>query len=201
MNEKELIKRAKSGDFKAFTALIDAHKAKIYALANKLAGNSEDAEDIVQETLLKAIDNIDQFRGEASFGTWLYSIALNQARAHYAKSKQAELKPVEEYLPASEEHNHGRGHDDFKLFDWDDPHKLMESAELKQVIDRAIADLPYKYREAFTLRYIEELSVKEVAKIIKESEAATKSRILRARLALRDALSHIFEERYGRQMQ
>jgi len=201
MNEKELIKRAKSGDFEAFTVLIEAHKSKIYALANKLAGNSEDAEDIVQETLLKAIDKIDQFRGEASFGTWLYSIALNQARAHYAKAKQADLKPVEEYLPGAHEHGTEHAHEGFTLFDWEDPHRIMESAELKRVIDEEIAKLPYKYREAFTLRYIEELPVKEVAKIIRESEAAAKSRILRARLALREALSNIFEERYGRQVQ
>jgi RNA polymerase sigma-70 factor (ECF subfamily) len=201
MDEKELIQRAQSGDFEAFNALIEANKAKIYALAHKLAGSREDAEDIVQETFLKAIDNIDRFRGESSFGTWLYTIALNQARAQYAKAKQFDLKPVEDYLPAAHEHNHGQGHDQFKLFDWDDPHRILETSQLREIIDKEIAKLPYKYREAFVLRYVEELPVKEVARITRESEAATKSRILRARLALRDALSHIFEERYGRQVQ
>lgn len=200
MNERELVKRAQSGDFKAFTELIDTHKSKIYALAHKLAGNKQDAEDIVQETFLKAIDKIDQFRGEASFGTWLYSIALNQSRAGFAKNSRIDLKPVEEYLPGTHDHTEG-AHAGFNLFDWDDPHSIMENDELREMIDKEIAELPYKYREAFVLRYIEELSVKEVAKMIGESEAATKSRILRARLALRDALSNIFEERYGRQMQ
>ena len=195
MNEKELVTRAQAGDFAAFAELINAQKNKIYALVRKLTGNTEDAEDIVQETFLRAIDKIDQFRGESSFGTWLYTIALNLTRAEYAKQKQAELRPIEEYLPTKGEvgeHSHaGSG-----LFDWRDPHQILESKQLSSIIDRVLGDLPYKYREAFILRYFEELPVKEVARVINESEAATKSRILRARLALRDELSEVFRERY-----
>ena len=195
MSEQELVRRAQAGDFNAFTELVNAHKSKIYALARKLAGNVEDAEDIVQETLLKAIDKIDQFRLEASFGTWLYTIALNQARAMFAKQKQTELRTIEEYLPPRL-----KGGDPEQpvhpLHDWRDPDKLLETEELRKVLDKAIGELPYKYREAFVLRYIEELPVKEVARIINESEAATKSRILRARLALREQLAELFEERY-----
>jgi RNA polymerase sigma-70 factor (ECF subfamily) len=199
MNEQQLVSRAKAGDFQAFMTLVDAHKGKIYGLAQKLAGNKEDAEDIVQDTLLKAIDKIDQFRGEASFGTWLYSIALNQARALFARSKQADLKPIEEYLPGG--NNHGESSpDSAKLFDWGDPHQELEASELRRIIDEVVAELPYKYREAFLLRYIEELPVKEVAALIHESEAATKSRILRARLAIRDRLTTIFGERYAQRL-
>jgi RNA polymerase sigma-70 factor (ECF subfamily) len=165
----------------------------------RLAGSRDDAEDIMQETFLKAIDNIDQFRGESSFGTWLYAIALNQTRMLFSKQKQAELKPIEEYLPGTD---HGDGHTsgDYRLFDWQDPHAKMESAELRKAIDSSVRELPYKYREAFILRYVEELPVKEVARLTGESEAATKSRILRARLALRDKLSSIFEAKYGQEM-
>ena len=199
MSERELVKRAQAGDFEAFSELISAQKDKIYGLARKLAGNDQDAEDIVQETFLKAIDKIDQFRLESSFGTWLYSIALNEARALFAKRKQAELKPIEEYLPAGGE-NHS-GHDsEHSLFDWKDPHRELEADELRRIIDEAIADLPYKYREAFLLRYIEELPVKEIASMIHETEAATKSRILRARLALRDYLSRAFEDSYEKKL-
>ena len=206
MSEKELVQRAQAGDFAAFTELINAHKPRIYGLALKLAGNNEDAEDILRDTFLKAIDKIDQFRLESSFGTWLYAIALNQARALFNKRKQTDLKPIEEYLPTGPsvdsdtlvkgEHAHGAAH----LFDGKDPEKLFETQELRQTINRLVSELPYKYREAFVLRYIEELSVKEVARQIGESEAATKSRILRARLALREQLSEVFEERYERQM-
>ena len=93
MDERELVLAAKAGDFEAFNKLITAQKDKIYGLAIKLSGNEQDAEDILQDTFLKAIDRIDQFRMESAFGTWLYSIALNEARAHLAKRKKTDLKP------------------------------------------------------------------------------------------------------------
>ncbi len=199
MNEKEDVKLAQSGDFQAFSRLVEINKAKLYALAVKMTGNAQDAEDIVSETLIKAIDNIEKFRGESSFGTWLYSIALNQSRAHLAKQKAVELKPIEEYLPsksADDMHIEGK----FKLFDWEDPHTRLETAELKETIDKAIAELPVKFREVFLLRYYEELSIKEIAKMINETTASTKSRVLRAKLVVRDYLSKAFEEQYGQKM-
>ena len=199
MSEKEDVQLAQSGDFTAFNRLIASNKSKLYALAYKMTGNQLDAEDIVSETLVKAIDNIDKFRGESAFGTWLYSIALNQSRALLAKQKQVDLKPIEEYLPTktADEMHSGSS---FSLFDWDDPHQKLESAELKAIINQAITELPVKYREVFILRYIEELSIKEIAKIINESVASTKSRVLRAKLAARDYLSKQFEVRYGQKM-
>jgi len=196
MDERPLVAQAKQGDFRAFTQLVDAHKAKIFALARKLAGNEQDAEDIVQESLLKAIDNIDMFRGDASFGTWLFSIALNEARGHLARQKRRELRSIEEYLPAQESHTTDVSTSQ-RLSDWADPHSKLESEELQRIIDQGLSDLPYIYREAFVLRYVEDLSVKEVAEMIGESEAATKSRILRARLALRDYLAKQFEVKHG----
>jgi RNA polymerase sigma-70 factor (ECF subfamily) len=198
MNEKKLVERARGGDFEAFQALVDAHKQKVYGLAVRLTGNTEDAEDVFQEALLRAIDKIDQFRGDASFGTWLYQIALNQARALHAREKRADLKPIEDYLPGSAAH--GPGGEEHRLFDWKDPHRMLESRELEEIIGSVIDELPFPYREAFVLRYIEELPVKEVARITEQSLAATKSRILRARLALRQRLSEIFEERYGEEL-
>ncbi len=202
MSEQELVRQAQAGDFDAFVRLVDVHKPRLYNLALKMTGNSLDAEDIVQETLMKAIDKIDQFRGEASFGTWLYSIALNQTRATLVREKRADLRPLEEYLPFKDTAGSGNDlhHNHAKAFDWKDPHELLEQDELRTVIDAALAGLPVKYREAFVLRYIDELSVKEVAGLIGESVAATKSRILRARVALRDHLSKVFEDRYGQKM-
>ncbi len=199
MNEAKLIKRAQSGDFSAFSELINAQKSRIYTLALKMTRNPQDAEDIVQETFLKAIDKIDQFRGEAAFGSWLYSIALNQVRQHLGKQKREDLKPIEEYLPAGDA---DRFHNSraVSLFDWRDPHAVFEQDELEKMIEEALEELPVKYREAFLLRYYEELPVKEVARITGQSEAAAKSRILRARLALRDKLSKVFEVSYGKKM-
>ncbi len=200
MNEAQLVRQAQAGDFDAFMQLVSEHKTKLYNLALKMTGNEPDAEDVVQDTLVKAIDKIESFRGEAAFGTWLYAIALNEARAVLAKRKHADLKPLEEYLPGGGQMDmHGKDVS-AKLFDWEDPHSRLESAELRRLINEGIAELPPMYREAFLLRYHEELSIKEIAKLIKESEAAVKSRVLRARLALRDHLSKAFEESYGKQV-
>lgn len=199
MSERELIKRAKNGDFSAFAELIAPEKARIFGLALKMTGNRSDAEDVMQDSLIKAIDNIDRFREESSFGTWLYSIALNQARSLIAKQKQIELKPIEDYLPAGTEDDlHGTGSQ--RLFDWQDPHKLLENQELRTIIEQGLSELPPKYREAFLLRYYEQLSIKEIAELIGESVAAAKSRVLRARLALRDHLSKAFEDSYGKKV-
>jgi RNA polymerase sigma-70 factor, ECF subfamily len=140
---------------------------------------------------LKAIDNIGQFRGESSFGTWLYAIALNLSRSHFAKQKETDLLPIEGYITYSDE-SHSQ------LLDWQDPHKVLEIKEIRESVNSALSKLPIKYREAFLLRYYNEFSVKEIAKLIGESEAAAKSRILRARLSLRDYLSKAFEDRYGK---
>lgn len=201
MSERELLNKAKAGDYDAFCQLVGNNKNKLYALALKMTANEQDAQDIVQDTLLKAIDKIDQFRGDASFGTWLYSIALNQSRAHLSKQRETELKDVEAYLPGNGANFEGENHDIAgRLFDWEDPHKHLENAELRQIINEAISELPDKYREAFLLRYFEELSIKEIAKIIKETDASTKSRVLRAKLAVRDKLAKTFEDRYGQKM-
>ncbi|MFH2048524.1 MAG: RNA polymerase sigma factor [bacterium] len=199
MDERQLVAKAQSGDFDAFLLLVNDHKGKVYNLALKMTGSVQDAEDIVQDTLVKAIDKIDQFRGESAFGTWLYSIALNQTRALLATNKRTDLMPVEEYLPSNNLHDNQEN--SLRLFDWKDPHKLLEQNELRAIIDEAIETLPLKYKEAFILRYYEELSIKEVADLLGESVASAKSRVLRARLALRDHLSKVFEGHYGRTLQ
>lgn len=189
MNERELIKAAQIGDFKAFSTLIEEHKDKIYRLALKLTGNRQDAEDVLQETFLKAIDNIDKFRMESSFGTWLYSIALNHFRTGAAKDKQMDLRPIEEYLPDS--HNDGVAN----LFDWGNPHDKFEKKQIMEIIESGLAEMKYIYSAPFILRYMEDMSVKEISEILKLSIPATKSRILRARLALRERLSLSFQEK------
>jgi RNA polymerase sigma-70 factor (ECF subfamily) len=198
MSERELIGRARTGDFQAFMELVKAHQGKVLAMVRRLTGNEQDAEDVMQDSLMKAIDKIDQFRGDSSFGTWLYAIALNMTRAQFTKESRADLRPIEEYLPAagSGEHDHSK----MALFDWKDPHQLMEAEQLQASINEAVSELPYKYREAFLLRYVEELPVKEVAQLTNQTEASAKSRILRARLALRASLAHTFEDEYGRQV-
>lgn len=195
MSERELVKAAQAGDFDAFNRLISGYREKIYRLALKLTGNRHDAEDVMQETFLKAVDNLDKFRSEASFGTWLYTIAMNVFRAETVSAKKMELKPIEDYLP--EGHSHG---DIERLYEWGDPHDHYEQKEIRNLIQTALAEMPYKYSMPFVLRYMEELPVNEVARIMNLSVAAAKSRILRARLALREYLSEQFKERTGETM-
>ncbi len=196
MNEKQLIIEAQSGNFDAFNQLIDGHKDKIYRLAIKLSGNKEDAEDIMQDTFLKAIDNIDKFRMESSFGTWLYTIALNSFRANLGKQKRMDLKTIDEYLPSQNDHSDQKP----GLLDWSNPGIKYEQKEIREHVDRALSKMHHKYSLPFSLRYIEDLPVNEVASIMKLSVPATKSRILRARLALRESLSELFKEHIGEKM-
>jgi RNA polymerase sigma-70 factor (ECF subfamily) len=190
-DEKELVRLAQSGDFRAFNRLIEGYRPKIFGLALKLAKNREDAEDIFQETFLKAIDNIKKFRAESAFGTWLYSICINAVRAKYGRENKGELLPIEDYLPS--------GHDQSEtaapqLYDWNDPLSQMTDAEIKGKLDVAIDELPLKYRIPFLLRYTQDMSVQEVADALHIKLANAKSRILRARLALRQSLGDYFSE-------
>lgn len=190
MDEKELIQKAQAGDFKAFSRLIEAHKDKIFRLALKLSGNREDAEDILQETLLKAVDNIDKFRLEASFGTWLYTIALNTFRARVGEKNKMPLKPLEDYLPSG-----GHGEISAQLFDWGDPHEIFEQKQINEIIETALAEMSQIYSVPFVLRYMEDMPVADIANILKISVPAAKSRILRARLALRETLTESFRDK------
>jgi len=185
MNEKQLIARAKAGDFEAFTQLVEKHQRRVFNLARRMTGNEHDAEDILQDTMLKAIDKLDQFRGDSSFGTWLYSIALNQGRAFLRNEQRADLQPLEDFMPSA---NPGSP---TNLHEWRNPHTEMEEAQVREVLEKAIDELRAEYSIPFILRYIEEMSVKEVAKVMQLSEAATKSRILRARLFLREKLEPV----------
>ncbi|MBN1885159.1 MAG: sigma-70 family RNA polymerase sigma factor [Candidatus Krumholzibacteriota bacterium] len=188
MDEKTLVIRAKGGDRAAFDELASAWVDRIYRLGLKLTGDEDEAQDILQETFLKAVDNIDRFRMESSFGTWLYAIALNAVRAAAGTRKRMQLKPIEEYVP-------GDGHDDPRLFDWGDPHRLYEERELRRLVDEALAAIPEEHAMPFVLRYVEGLPVKEIAEVMGLTPAATKSRILRTRLALRERLGERFREK------
>ena len=186
IDENELVRQAQAGNFASFTTLIETYQPKIFGLALKMAKNHEDAEDIFQETFLKAIDNIQKFRAESAFGTWLYTIAINVIRARYGKENKKELLPLNEYMPAKGGDHSASSPD---LFDWNDPLSLLTNDEVRSRIKAALMDLPVKYRLPFLLRYDQEMSVQEVADTLKISLAATKSRILRARMAMRSSLN------------
>lgn len=189
MDERELVRRAQSGDYDAFMDLVRGYEKQLWGIARRLTGNEHDAEDVLQETLLKAIDKIDQFRGDSSFGTWLYTIALNQGRAFLAKEKRADLRSLDEMLPIAD-HQPDRM-DGRQLSEWRDPHTVLETEELRHLLNQALDEMRAEYSVPFVLRYHEEMSIKEIADALGLTEAATKSRILRARLALREKLDKV----------
>ncbi|MCX7918997.1 MAG: sigma-70 family RNA polymerase sigma factor [bacterium] len=183
LEEKELITRSKSGDVDAFTELVNRNEQKIYTLAYYLLNNREDAEDILQETFLRAYNNLSSFREEASFSTWLHRITTNLVISRFRK-KKLKTESLDEPIVIDHEEMKQR-----EIVDWSDiPDKTLLKKELNQVIDSAITALPLVYRTVITLRDIEGLSNEEVSKILGISIAAVKSRLHRARLFVREKL-------------
>lgn len=185
-----VIEELQSGDRTAYADLLDAQAPKIYRLALRMLGNHQEAEDVLQETFLNAFRSIDSFEGRADIGTWLYRIATNQALMRLRKNVPPTIS-IEEPYP-SEDHETSP----LQLEDWCClPEEEFASEEAVQEIENAIHSLSPALRAAFVLRDLHELSTRETAEVLGISESAVKTRLLRARLNLRDELSTYFGER------
>jgi RNA polymerase sigma-70 factor (ECF subfamily) len=181
------LKRKEKG---AFTQLVDAHSARIYRLALKMLANEQDAEDVLQETFIKAYKNIDTFEGRSKISTWLYRIALNESLMLLRKRKGVLID-----LDAGIETDDGEVIPK-QIVDWCClPEKELMSSETRQMIDQAINTLSDANRAAFLLRDVEGLSTREAADVLEISESALKVRLMRARLELRELLTQYFMER------
>ena len=182
----------KSGERAEFARLVDLTTPAIYRLALKMLGDAQDAEDVLQNTYLKALQSLDGFEGRSSVMTWLYRIAVNEALMLIRRRRpqvQIAEDPVNDSddLPAP-----------LQLTDWCClPETELLSAESKAALDKAIQTLPERLRVVFLLRDIEGLSIQETMDALGLSETAVKSRLLRARLHLREQLSVYFGERLG----
>ncbi|MGQ9520731.1 MAG: RNA polymerase sigma factor [Candidatus Fervidibacter sp.] len=192
MNEQHLLDRAKQGDYDAFMQLVEPHEQRLYNLALRITGSREDAEDVLQDTLLNALEHLNEFRGEAAFGTWLYRIAMHNAFRVLKKRRGGEVISLEELTAErTEEDDEKLPHPEF-IAEWRDPAEIAEQNELRRILDEAVQQLPENYRAVFLLRDVEGLSTKEVAEILDISEGNVKTRLLRARLRLREILSRYF---------
>jgi RNA polymerase sigma-70 factor (ECF subfamily) len=184
------IEDLQSGNRDAFAALVNDFSPKLHRLALRMLNDSYEAEDILQETFLKAFKNIDRFEGRSSIGTWLYRIATNEALMRLRKV-QPDLVAIDEPVEMPDGHLITR-----ELKDWCCiPESEFMTNEAQSKLDNAIADLSPALRSTFILRDLHGLSTRESAEIIGVSEAAIKTRLLRARLQLRDSLSTYFENR------
>ncbi|MCC7153257.1 MAG: sigma-70 family RNA polymerase sigma factor [Bryobacterales bacterium] len=188
-DENILIEKAKKGDFEAYGQLVERYERKIYRLARNITQSNEDAEDVLQDAFLKAYEHLDGFQGQARFYTWLVRIAVNESLMKLRKRKSDRSVSLDENIETDEEPIAR------EIAVWDNPEKQYSRAEMKQVLDEAITSLKPIFRVVFILRDVEELSTEETAETLGLSIAAVKSRLLRARLQLREKLTRTFKRK------
>ena len=182
--EQELIRRIQSGEPEKFYELIRPLERRVYAAAFAILRNPADAEDAAQEAMLKAFANLRQFRGEARFSTWLIQIAVNEARMRRRKDHADVIEPIGEREDADGVYTTR------EFADWREiPSEALERREVRDLLLEALASLGSKYREVFVLRDVQHLSIAEVSENLGISTASVKTRLLRARLMLRDLLA------------
>jgi RNA polymerase sigma-70 factor, ECF subfamily len=183
-DEQSLVARICKGEPSLFATLVKPYERRVYATALALLRNDADAQDVAQEAILKAFANLRQFRGESKFSTWLIQITVNEARMRQRKRRGDLFEPIAElqdeegaYTPR-----------DFA--DWREiPSEALERSEIRALLAKALASLAQKYREVFILRDVEQISIEETAEVLNISIASVKTRLLRARLMLRDILA------------
>jgi RNA polymerase sigma-70 factor, ECF subfamily len=185
-NEAALVQAARTGDLSAFEELVRRYERKIYRLGYNITQNSADAEDVTQDAFLKAFSHLNDFQGDSRFYTWLVRIAVNEALMRLRKRRPNQVsleEPIEsgdDLLPR-------------EVADWGpSPEQRYQQIELRQILSDAVAQLEPAYRTVFQLRDIEQLSTEETAEALRLSVPAVKSRLLRARLKLREYLDRYF---------
>jgi RNA polymerase sigma-70 factor, ECF subfamily len=185
-DEPVLVAAAQGGDIAAFETLVGRYERKILRLAQNITQNREDAEDVMQEAFLKAYEHLSGFQGNSRFYTWLVRIAVNQALMKLRKRRPNQVS-------IDEEVNTGEDLIPREIEDWGpSPEDRYKQTELSDILSGAIGDLDPSFRIVFQLRDIEELSTEETAEALGLSIPAVKSRLLRARLKLRQKLNKYF---------
>ncbi|MFB3830061.1 MAG: sigma-70 family RNA polymerase sigma factor [Bryobacteraceae bacterium] len=190
VEESALLERTRGGDSKAFTDLVRRYEGKIFRLAQNITQNREDAEDVLQETFLKAYEHLDQFQGNSKFYTWIVRIAVNQALMKLRKRRTDKLVSMDETIDTGEDTVVR------EIAAWDEsPEQRYSREEIGSILTDAIDSLAAPYRAVFVLRDMEELSTEETAEALDLSVPAVKSRLLRARLQLREKLTRHFRRK------
>jgi RNA polymerase sigma-70 factor, ECF subfamily len=189
-DEAALVERARTGDESAFTELVNRYDRKVFRIARQITQSDEDAEDVLQEAFLKAYTNLHRFEGQSKFYTWIVRIAVNEALMKLRKRKSDRSVSLDQELDTGEDTLVR------EVAVWEgNPEQQYGQDELKAILDNAVADLKESFRTVFVLRDIEGLSTEETAAALDISEAAVKSRLLRARLALRERLTSLFKRK------
>jgi RNA polymerase sigma-70 factor, ECF subfamily len=173
-----------------FARLVDAYSTQIYRLALKMLADEQDAEDVLQNTFMKALQSIENFEGRSSLSTWLYRIAVNEALMLLRRHKPT-VSVAMDYEDDEDQLQHPTQFTDWCCL----PEEDLLSAEAKKHLDLAVRRLPEKLRVVFLLRDVEGLSIRETSETLDLTETAVKTRLLRARLNLREHLSSYYGER------
>jgi RNA polymerase sigma-70 factor (ECF subfamily) len=190
IDEAVLVAQAKDGDTRAFGDLVRRYEGKIFRLANHITQNREDAEDVLQETFMKAYEHLEQFKGDSKFYTWIVRIAVNQALMKLRRRKTDKSVSLDEQIDTGEDTVVR------EIAAWgEDPEQQFTREELGEILDGAIESLEPPYRSVFVLRDVEDLSTEETAEALGLSVPAVKSRLLRARLQLREKLTRLFKRK------
>ena len=188
-HELELIDRVQRGENQLFYELVRPYERRVFAAAMAILRNESDAEDAAQEAMLKALRAIRQFRADARFSTWLIQITVNEALMRRRKDRNHVIEAIDDRR--DEESDYAPR--DFA--DWREiPSEALERKEVRQRLAQALASLDRKYREVFVLRDMEQLNIQETADALGISIASVKTRLLRARLMLRDLLAAGWEQ-------
>jgi RNA polymerase sigma-70 factor (ECF subfamily) len=190
VGEDLLVQRAKAGDGAAFSELAGRYSRRIFRLAKHITQNQEDAEDVLQEVFLKAYTHLGGFEGNSKFYTWLVRIAVNESLMKLRKRKTDKEISLDEPVVAGEEEVTR------EIAVWDGtPEDRFSQTELRRILDEAVQTLAPIYRAVFLLRDVDELSTEETAETLGLTVPAVKSRLLRARLQLREKLTRVFRRK------
>ncbi|HEV3037738.1 MAG TPA: sigma-70 family RNA polymerase sigma factor [Candidatus Angelobacter sp.] len=189
-SELGLVAAAKKGDLEAFSELVKRYDRNVFRIAQHITHNEEDAQDVVQEAFLKAYQNLEQFQGNSKFYTWLVRIAVNEALMKLRRRRSDKTVSLDEDVVTDE------GTMPREVADWSpNPEQLYGQSELGDILKKTIQGLPPGFRTVFVLRDVEGLSTEETAEMLGLSIPAVKSRLLRARLQLRERLAKYFKSR------
>ena len=180
-----LIERVCNGENDVFYELVRPYERAVFIAAFSILQNETEAEDVAQEAVVKAFEHLKSFRRESKFSTWLIQIAINEARMRLRKGRKHLYESTDE--PLQDEAGEYMPKD---YADWREiPSEALQRKELKQALQRAISNLAPIYREVFVLRDVQNINIAETARILGITEASVKTRLLRARLQMRDALA------------
>ena len=184
MDDLKIIESCLLGNTQIFSRLIDNHKSMVYNLAYRMSNNPHEAEDISQETFLRAFQSLAHFNPSYKFSTWLYQITLNIIRDRF---KKKELNYVSLDAPVET--------DDSEFYPQpadltNNPEQIMAQKEDARAIQQAVSSLPLKYREVLVLRHLQDLSYIEISNILKLPSGTVKIRLYRAREQLRKILEN-----------